>query len=41
MMILLITGSLREGSTNTALLRTLRQTAPGPITTVLYDGRFA
>jgi NAD(P)H-dependent FMN reductase len=37
-MILLISGSLREGSTNTALLRTLRQAAPGPITTVLYDG---
>jgi chromate reductase len=37
-MILLISGSLRQGSTNTALLRTLRQIAPGSITAVLYDG---
>jgi NAD(P)H-dependent FMN reductase len=35
--ILLISGSLRQGSTNTALLRTLRQIAPGSITTSLYD----
>jgi NAD(P)H-dependent FMN reductase len=36
-MILLISGSLRKGSTNTALLRTLRQIAPSSINAVLYD----
>jgi NAD(P)H-dependent FMN reductase len=37
-MILLISGSLRQGSTNTALLRTLRQIAPSSMNAVLYDG---
>ena len=37
-LILLISGSLRRGSTNTALLRTVQQVAPEPITTALYDG---
>ena len=36
--VLLISGSLRSGSTNTALLRTLQQVAPEPITTALYEG---
>jgi NAD(P)H-dependent FMN reductase len=36
--VLLISGSLRQGSTNTALLRALGQEPPGPVTTVLYDG---
>jgi chromate reductase len=39
--ILLISGSLREGSTNTALLRTIRQIAPDSINAVLYDGAAA
>jgi chromate reductase len=36
--VLLVSGSLREGSTNTALLRTAAQIAPPVIATVLYDG---
>lgn len=36
--ILLVSGSLRAGSTNTALLQTARAVAPGGVTTVLYDG---
>lgn len=34
--ILLISGSLRTGSTNTALLRTAQEVAPDGVTTVLY-----
>jgi chromate reductase len=36
--ILLISGSLRAGSTNTALLRTARATCPQGIEAVLYEG---
>lgn len=36
--ILLISGSLRQGSTNTALLRTAQIVAPEGIRAVLYDG---
>jgi NAD(P)H-dependent FMN reductase len=36
--ILLISGSLRAGSTNTALLRTAHELAPAGVATVLYDG---
>lgn len=36
--ILLISGSTREGSTNTAALRTLRDLAPTGVSTVLYSG---
>ncbi|HEV7774573.1 MAG TPA: NADPH-dependent FMN reductase [Conexibacter sp.] len=36
--ILLISGSLRGGSTNTALLRTAREVAPAGVATVLYEG---
>jgi len=36
--ILLVSGSLRDGSTNTALLRTARAVAPPGIEAVLYDG---
>jgi chromate reductase len=36
--VLLISGSLRHGSTNTALLKTVQQIAPKPVTTTLYDG---
>lgn len=36
--LLLVSGSLRAGSTNTALLRTARLVAPPPVTAVLYDG---
>jgi NAD(P)H-dependent FMN reductase len=36
--ILLISGSLRERSTNTALLRTARAVAPAGVEAVLYDG---
>jgi chromate reductase len=36
--ILLISGSLRDGSTNTALLRTAREVAPAGVETVLYEG---
>jgi chromate reductase, NAD(P)H dehydrogenase (quinone) len=36
--ILLISGSTRDGSTNTAALRTVVQTAPSGTTAELYDG---
>ena len=36
--ILLISGSTRRGSTNTAVLRTARATAPDGVTADLYDG---
>src|SRR3954451_11584898 len=36
--ILLVSGSLRSGSTNTAVLRTASAVAAAGITTVLYDG---
>ena len=36
--VLLISGSLRAGSTNTALLRTLQAAAPSGIATALYEG---
>jgi chromate reductase, NAD(P)H dehydrogenase (quinone) len=36
--ILLISGSLRSGSTNTALLRTAAAVAPEGVTTVMYEG---
>jgi NAD(P)H-dependent FMN reductase len=36
--ILLISGSLRAGSTNTAVLRTAQAVAPDGIETVLYEG---
>jgi NAD(P)H-dependent FMN reductase len=36
--ILLVSGSLRDGSTNTALLRTAAAAAPDGIETTLYDG---
>ena len=36
--LLLISGSLRSGSTNTAALRTARAVAPPEIETTLYDG---
>jgi NAD(P)H-dependent FMN reductase len=36
--LLLVSGSLRAGSTNTALLRTAQLAAPPGITAVLYDG---
>lgn len=36
--VLLISGSLRNGSTNTALLRTSKAVAPPRLATVLYDG---
>lgn len=36
--ILLITGSTRSGSTNTAALRTAREVAPDDVATVLYEG---
>jgi NAD(P)H-dependent FMN reductase len=39
--VLLVSGSLRAGSTNTALLRTARAVAPDDITTVLYEGMAA
>lgn len=35
--ILLVSGSTRAGSTNTAALRTLRALAAPPVTAVLYD----
>jgi NAD(P)H-dependent FMN reductase len=38
MRILLISGSLRAGSTNSALLRTARAVAPAGVETVLYEG---
>ncbi|MFD4408028.1 NADPH-dependent FMN reductase [Streptomyces sp. NPDC058466] len=36
--ILLLSGSLRSGSTNESVLRTARTVAPGRVRTVLYDG---
>jgi chromate reductase len=36
--VLLISGSLRDGSTNTALLRTAEAVAPAEIATTLYEG---
>jgi chromate reductase, NAD(P)H dehydrogenase (quinone) len=36
--LLLISGSLRQGSTNTALLNTVRSVAPSTMDTVLYQG---
>lgn len=36
--ILLISGSTREGSTNTAALRTARAVAPAPVAARLYEG---
>jgi chromate reductase, NAD(P)H dehydrogenase (quinone) len=36
--LLLISGSLRRGSTNTGLLRTARELAPEGVTAVLYQG---
>jgi chromate reductase len=36
--VLLVSGSLRGGSTNTALLRTARLVAPPGVTAVLYEG---
>src|SRR5580692_89230 len=36
--VLLISGSTRDGSTNTAALRTVAQTAPAGVTAVLYGG---
>jgi NAD(P)H-dependent FMN reductase len=36
--ILLVSGSLRAGSTNTALLRTAHAVAPEAVITTLYDG---
>lgn len=38
MRVLLISGSLRSGSTNTATLATLQAVAPREISTTLYDG---
>jgi NAD(P)H-dependent FMN reductase len=37
-LILLISGSLREGSTNSAALRTAQAVAPAGVTTVIYTG---
>jgi NAD(P)H-dependent FMN reductase len=39
--ILLLSGSLRDGSTNTAVLRTARAIAPDDVDAVLYDGMAA
>lgn len=36
--ILMVSGSTRSGSTNTAALRTVRAVAPGGVTAELYDG---
>ncbi|MGW1681695.1 NADPH-dependent FMN reductase [Saccharopolyspora sp. NPDC002376] len=36
--VLLITGSTRSGSTNTAALRTAQEVAPDGVTTLLYEG---
>jgi chromate reductase len=36
--VLLVSGSTRRGSTNTAALATAAAAAPGPVTAVLYDG---
>jgi chromate reductase len=37
-LVLLISGSLREGSTNSAALRTAQQVAPAGVTTTIYSG---
>jgi chromate reductase len=39
--ILLVSGSLRAGSTNTALLRTARAACPDGVEAVLYEGMAA
>jgi hypothetical protein len=36
--IMLVSGSLRAGSTNTALLQTARAVAPAGVVTTIYDG---
>jgi chromate reductase, NAD(P)H dehydrogenase (quinone) len=36
--VLLVSGSVREGSTNTAVLRTVAAIAPADVETVLFDG---
>ena len=41
MHLLLISGSLRDGSTNTAVLRTAGEVAPDGVTTTLYGGMAA
>src|SRR3954468_5882418 len=41
MHVLSISGSLRDGSTNTAVLRTARELAPDGVTTTLYGGMAA
>jgi chromate reductase, NAD(P)H dehydrogenase (quinone) len=41
MRVLLVSGSLREGSTNTATLRTVRAVCPAGIEATLYDGMAA
>lgn len=38
MHVLLVSGSVRDGSTNTAVLRTVQALAPAGIEAVLYDG---
>lgn len=38
MRVLLVSGSVRDGSTNTAVLRTVQALAPAGIEAVLYDG---
>jgi chromate reductase, NAD(P)H dehydrogenase (quinone) len=38
MQILMVSGSLRAGSTNTAVLETARTVAPAGVTGVIYDG---
>lgn len=38
MLILLISGSLRDGSTNGAVLRTAAELAPARVSTAVYDG---
>ena len=38
MQVLLVSGSVRDGSTNTAVLRTVQGLAPAGVETVLYDG---
>ena len=37
-LLLLISGSLRDGSTNTATLRTAQEVAPAGVTTAIYNG---
>jgi len=36
--VLLVSGSIRGGSTNTAVLRTAQAVAPDGVNTVLYEG---